>query len=270
MRLLAITCLMLTLLLAPSVRAQANADWQGNNFYEIPARWLIDCPTAGTLPRAHWSIATRMFPGGGAIAHCDIGLSGRFMMGISYGGEQVFSNDDPDWNPNLEFSVKFRVVDEARAVPGITVGFSSQGYGAHNDAMDRFTFKSRGFYAVASRSFYFYQWTMGGHGGINYSLENDIDQEEDLNFFVGLDATFRYNLALMLEWDAALNDDRSTLPDGTRYEFGGKGRGYLNASVKWLFTERLEIELLLKDLFVNRRESDTFTRELRITYVDHF
>ena len=136
--------------------------------------------------------------------------------------------------------------------------------------MDRFTFKSRGFYAVVSRSFYFYQWTMGGHGGLNYSLENDVDQEKDLNFFVGTDVTFRYNLALLLEWDAGLNDDRSTLPNGTNNDFGGKGRGYLNASVKWLFTEKLEIELLLKDLFINRRESDTFTRELRITYVDHF
>jgi hypothetical protein len=258
--------------MAPStvVVAQQDSGWRGNNFYEIPARWLIDCPTAGTLPRAHWNIVTRIYPGGGAIAHCDIGLSGRLMMGVSYGGEQVLANDDPDWNPRLEFSVKFRFVDEGRTVPGISAGFSSQGNGAFNDGMDRYTFKSRGFYAVVSRSFYFYQWTMGGHGGLNYSLENDGDQEKDLNFFVGTDVTFRYNLALLLEWDAGLNDDRSTLPDGTSNEFGGKGRGYLNASVKWLFTEKLEIELLLKDLFINRRESDTFTRELRITYVDHF
>ena len=37
-----------------------------------------------------------------------------------------------------------------------------------------------------------------------------------------------------------------------------------------LLTENLELELLAKDLLQNRRESETFTREIRITYIDHF
>jgi hypothetical protein len=41
-------------------------------------------------------------------------------------------------------------------------------------------------------------------------------------------------------------------------------------AIKWLFTESLELELIAKDILQNRRESDTFTREVRITYVDHF
>ncbi|MFQ6007429.1 MAG: hypothetical protein ACE5K8_00610 [Candidatus Zixiibacteriota bacterium] len=251
--------------------ATAGEDVRQRSLYDVPPRWLVDMPTAGTLPRAVWTISLRMYPDGGALAMTDIGLSHRFMMGISYGAEQVISNRDPQWHPRLEFNLKFRVIDELEYFPAVTVGFSSQGFGIWNDALDRYAFKSRGFYAVASRSFYFYQWTSGWHAGINYSMENDKDKETDLNFFVGFDATFKYNLALMIEWDAALNDDKSILPDKVPYEFAGKGRGYLSFSVKWLFTEHLELEAMLKDLLINRRGDDvTFSREIRLTYIDSF
>jgi hypothetical protein len=237
----------------------------------VPPRWLVDMPTAGTLPRAAYTISARFYPNGGTLAMADIGLSHRFMMGISYGAEGVISNHSPNWNPRIEFNLKFRVVDEMEYFPAVSVGFSSQGYGSWNKDLKRYAFKSRGFYAVASRSVYFLEWTAAWHGGLNYSMENDVDKETDVNFFVGFDATFKYNLAMLLEWDAALNDDRSTLPNGDKYDFSGKGRGYLNLSVKWLFTEHLEIEALLKDLLVNRKgDGVTFIRGLKLTYIDTF
>ena len=65
--------------------------------------------------------------------------------------------------------------------------------------------------------------------------------------------------------DAALNDDRGEYPD-----VSGKGRGYLNSSIKWLFAQNLELEVLIKDILVNRREASTVTREVRMMYIDHF
>lgn len=241
----------------------------GGSLYDVPPRWLIDVPTAGTLPRAHYQIGTRFYPNGGAIGFTDLGLSSRLMIGISYGAEEIISDSDPNWNPRIEFSVKFRGIDEVDYFPAVSIGFSSQGFGAWNPDLKRYTFKSRGFYGTVSRSFYFYEWTAGWHAGVNYSLENDVDDDKDLNLFFGFDATFKYNLALLFEYDAALNDDRSTLPGGGNYSFAGKGRGYLNISVKWLFNENLELEALLKDLFINRRV-ETFTRELRLTFIDRF
>jgi hypothetical protein len=263
-------CISLAVAAVPDAAAQGSSQWEQSSLYEIPPRWLVDVPTAGTLPRAYYNIGFRFYPNGGTLANTDIGLSNRLMLGISYGAEDVISNRDPNWNPRIEFNLKFRVIDELEYFPAITVGFSSQGFGAWNEELDRYTFKSRGFYAVASRSFYFYEWTSGWHAGINYSLENDVDEEKDLNFFIGFDATFKYNLALLAEVDAGLNDDKSTLPDGSEYKFAGKGRGYLNLSIKWLFTENLELEALLKDLLLNRRESETITREIRLTYIDRF
>lgn len=261
-------------MMAGSAIAQPDYDdtrtAQEGSLYEIPPRRLVDIPTAGTMPRGSFEIGFRLYPEGGALGFTDIGLSNRLTLGISYGGEGVLGFDDPSWNDRIEFDVKFRFVDEMEFFPAITAGFASQGYGAFNSDFDRYTYKSRGFYGVVSRSFYFYNWTSGWHAGINYSLENDGDHDEDINFFAGFDATFRYNLAFYAEYDAAINDNKSTLPDGSRNEFTGKGRGYLNISIKWLFTENLELEFILKDLLVNRRESDTITREIRIIYIDSF
>ena len=240
------------------------------NLYDVPPRWLVDVPTAGTFPRGYFDIGVRLYPGGGAIGNTDIGLSNRLTLGISYGAENVISNTDPNWNPRIEFNVKFRGIDELEYFPAVTVGFSSQGFGAWSDEFDRYTFKSRGFYMVVSRSFYFYEWTSGWHIGMNYSLEHDVDDEKDINFFLGFDATFKYNLAWLMEYDVGLNDDRSELPNGEPNVFGGKGRGYLNVGVKWLFAKNLELEVHLKDLLLNRRESDTITREIKITYIDSF
>jgi hypothetical protein len=246
-----------------TVNAQYADTEVRSTLYDVPPRVLIDVPTAGTLPRGYFDIGIRLYNDGGAIGSNNIGLSNRLMIGISYGGEQVISNHTPNWNPTIEFSLKFRLVDELQYFPAIAIGYSSQGDGAWNNENKRYTFKSRGFYAVASRSFYFYQWTAGWHGGINYSRENTVDHDKKLNLFGGFDATFKYNLAYLAEYDFALNDTKSAY-------FGGKGRGYLNMAVKWLFTENLEIELIAKDMLVNRHEASTISREMRITYIDRF
>ena len=252
-----------------SIPATAQ-DVGSSTLYEIPPLWLVDVPTAGTLPRGHYQIGTRIYPEGGTVGFTNIGLSNRLQLGISYGASNLISNRHPNWHPQIEFELRFRMVDEMEMFPAVTLGFSSQGSGAWNKEFKRYTFKSRGFFGTVSRSFYFYQWTAGWHAGVNYSLEHDIDNEKDLDIFVGFDATFKYNLALLLEYDAALNDDASTLPDGSSYTFAGRGRGYLNSSIKWLFTDQLELELIIKDLAINRRESQTVTREIRITYLDKF
>ncbi|MEW5795390.1 MAG: YjbH domain-containing protein [Candidatus Zixiibacteriota bacterium] len=253
--------------LSATVRAQDPEEMEpaSHTLFDIAPRQLVDMPTAGTLPRGDFQIGLRLYSGGGAMGNTDIGLSNRFQLGISFGGTEIVSAQDPQWNPHIGFSLKFRVIDELEYFPAIAVGFTDQGYGVFREDYDRYTYKSRGFYAVASRNFYFYRWTSGWHFGINRSLEDEIDGDSDFNLFGGLDATFNYNLALLLEYDAALNDDRGEYP-----QVSGKGRGYLNLSVKWLFAENLELEVLFKDMLVNRRESSTITREVRMMYIDHF
>jgi hypothetical protein len=256
--------LFVSLVSGGNVRAQMEEPGGQSTLFDLPPRKLVDMPTAGTLPRGFYDIGLRVYYNGGGLGFIDIGLSNRFMLGISYGAEGVFANHKPTWNDRIGFSLKFRVVDELEYFPAITVGYSDQGYGPWVESARRYTFKSRGFYGVVSRSFYFYKWTAGWHGGINYCMEDDIYNDDELDFFIGFDATFNYNMAFLIEHDFALNDDKSSSP------LSGKGRGYLNFSIKWLFTDNLEIELIAKDLLVNRYEADTFSREIRLTYIDSF
>jgi hypothetical protein len=257
--------LLVSLALVGAPRAQTETSQSSHTLYDIAPRALVDLPTAGTLPRGAYQIGLRLYSAGGAIGYTDIGLSNRFMIGISYGGTDIVSSENPEWNPRIGFSLKFRLIDEMEYFPAVAVGYSDQGYGSFLSDFDRYTYKSRGFYAVASRGFYFYKWTSGWHFGVNYSLEDDGDGDSNVNVFGGFDATFNYNLALLLEYDAGMNDDRGETP-----EVSGKGRGYLNLSIKWLFAQNLELEILLKDMLVNRRESSTLTREVRMMYIDQF
>ena len=263
-----ICLLVIALVLGPlwvsNALAQVLESEKRHTLYDIAPRCLVDLPTAGTLPRGHFDIGLRLYADGGALGYTDIGLSHRFMIGISYGGADIVSNRNPDWNKRMGFSLKFRVVDELEYFPAVSVGFTDQGYGSFDPDYNRFTYKSRGFYGVVSRSFYFYNWTSGWHVGLNYSVEDD-DGDDNINYFGGFDATFNYNLALLIEYDGALNDNSKDASAIT-----GKGRGYLNLSIKWLFAEDLELELIFKDLLVNRRESDTFSRGVRLVYIDSF
>ncbi|MCX6831764.1 MAG: hypothetical protein NT028_06445, partial [candidate division Zixibacteria bacterium] len=69
----------------------------------------------------------------------------------------------------------------------------------------------------------------------------------------------------------ALNDnkyDKANLNDVTIHS--GKGWGYFNVGIRWIFSERLELGLDLENLFENRADVNSFTRGLRITYLEFF
>ena len=256
--------LCLTLLFSGGIRAQLAGDVE-------PAvslsRWqptvLVDCPTAGTLPRGTYFAVMRAYPNGGILGRTAIGFSNRFMIGISYGAEAILAESEPNYNPRVEFEIKLSLIDEGLAWPAIAFGFCSQGYGSWDDHLDRYAFKSKGFYAAGSKSYRLLQWTCGVHGGVNYSTET-LDDDENLDFFIGFDTYLNDKVGLALEYDFATNDNK----DGTtRY---GKGNGYLNASIQWIYSSNLVLEVLLKNLTNNRKESNDIWRGLRITYVDHF
>ena len=270
-RLTALTIILIVC--AAPLTAQENYNQEvpndrANTLYDVLPRWLVDCPTAGTLHRGYYNLGLNIFRDGGGLGFADIGLSSRFMLGVSYGGQGLISDHSVDWFPRIGFSTRFRIVDEMEFFPALTIGYSDQGHGGWSAEFDRYEYKSRGFFGVLSRNFYFYQWSAGWHAGLNYSLEHDIDNDKNLNLFLGIDVAFNYNLGLLVEWDSGLNDNDETTP------ISGRGRGYMNTSIKWLFTSNLELELLLKDLFNNRPNWRGYnagvSREIRLTYIDSF
>ena len=82
------------------------------------------------------------------------------------------------------------------------------------------------------------------------------------------------DVAIIAEYDLALNDDNGDASfeddEGNTMNYGGKGRGYLNVGLRWIFMQRLELGIDLKNLFNNRRDVNQFSRELRISYYEFF
>ena len=271
--------LMVVVMMASSCFAQTTRGDKTNdegvrriyNYDDMPPRQLVDCPTAATLPRASFDFKMRTTSDGGLIAHTDIGLHRKFMLGVSYGGERILGEGTPEWQNNVAFSVKYQMISESMLMPAIAIGYDGQGYGHYFPDLKRFMFKSKGFYAVASKGYQTYQWSSGLHAGVNYSLEKEVDKDEDINVFFGADLSLQNNVSLVAEYDMAMNDnryDKASLDSIT--EHSGKGWGYFNVGLRWIFSERLELGIDLENLFENRADVSTFTRGIRITYLEFF
>jgi hypothetical protein len=241
---------------------QPNADQSAGPGTGMQApRRMIDAPTAGTLERGSFDTELRAFSHGGVLGVLQVGLTNHWQIGLAYGGTEMISSTNPKWNPRMQFLTKVQLLSESMAFPAIAVGFEEQGFGPWTDSLRRYESKSKGFYAVASKGYRSSAFTSSVHGGINYSREDKDD--DDIDFFVGTDMRFNTNLGMVVEYDLGLNDDR-------RPNSFGRGRGYLNAGMRWTILERLQMEASLKDLLTNRKSTKTIGRELRIIYVEKF
>lgn len=239
---------------------------------------LANMPIAGLLDRGHYEIDMRMYPEGGLYSFVTIGFLHGVNFGFSFGAENVIGRGKVDWNPNVEFAFKARLIPESILLPALAVGYAGQGFGPHlSDPdplvnLDRYAVKSPGFYLVLSKN-YRILTEMGFHFGLNKSRETDDD--DDLNVFLGVDISLGPYLYLITEYDAALNDNGD--------ESIGSGNGYLNLGVKWAASPHLRLEIYFTNLLDNVRGVDKSAtieniagtiggagREFRVVYLDWF
>jgi outer membrane receptor protein involved in Fe transport len=234
---------------------------QAQEYEHVELRDLVDSPTAGLLAKWNYAVDLCLFPEGGVLAKVSFGLLSRLTVGLSYGGLKIIGEGEVDWNPRMAFQGKLRIVDESFVLPAVAFGFDSQGYGTYTDTLERYQIKSKGIYAVLSKSFWMLG-PLGFHAGANYSLE-EKDGDSDLSFFAGLDKDLVAGFVLLADYDLATNDDDG---DGSF----GAGNGYLNAGLRWTFADKLSIEFDFKNLVDNREDAPHVSREIRIIYWNHF
>ena len=203
-------------------------------------------PTAYTLQKAQYDLNIEMTPFKIATA---IGLTNRLAIGVSYGGNNVIGTESISWNPRVEFTLKYRLWDERYNFPAISVGFSSVGWGNYfgddSDEPDykRYLIKSRGFFAVMSKSTSFLGGTLVNLG-MNYSVEGDEEEKSrGFDLFVGLEKNINEELILMGEYDFALNDNGK--------DCIGDGKGYFNLGLRWIFAPELTIDIQVINIFAN-------------------
>jgi len=248
------------------------ANRTGPEFYFAKPIQLIDMPTANILFPGDMKGSLRLYEEGGILARLSVGISTRMMFGVSYGADHIIGDYIMQWNKMPGVHLAYRIKEETLKGPAAVIGLDTQGYGKYwnrldypdslarltgaQHALDRYSIKSKGAYLVASKNFDSF-WNVNLHAGINYSFER-TDKDTDPNMFLGLYLQFSDDLAGILEYDGALNDDRlKDLPSR---------RGYLNAGIRWAFESRMFLEFDMKNLLMNPEGKRDYIRILRIGY----
>lgn len=228
---------------------------------ELDPRHLVEAPTAGLLPRGSFGLDFRFYGGNGILGEIDVGLFDRGMIGLSYGAMGILGNGSVTWNPRLEFSARLRIVEEGYAGPAVAAGYTSQGYGPFDEALQRYQSKSKGVYVVASKNFKSPFGQGGLHLGVNRSFE-DGDDDRDLSGFVGVDKSIGKDFLLVAEYDFGLNDNSDNAL--------GSGKGFLNAGARWMVSKSLAVAFDLKNIIRNGDQNPQPDREIRIVYFEKF
>ncbi len=223
----------------------------------IEPRYVVDTPTAGLLKRGAFAVDVDFFQNGGMTIGLSAGALDRLSFGIAYGGTGIIGHDNVTLQKLPGVNIKFRLIDESAAMPAIALGFDSQGKETYIDSTERFTIKSRGFFAAASKN-YTLLGNLSVHGGINYSLENK-DGNKDPDFFVGAEKSLGSDISFLFEYDFGFNDYGG--------QSLGKGSGYMNAGMRWSWGNGFTLGFDLKNLVKNQDQVTFGNRTIKVEYV---
>ena len=241
---------------------------------------LVSIPTAGTLPRGSFTLESLIINNGGVVPRLSVGFTDNFSFGVSFGVQNLIGDSKPFINKTTpEVQIKYRVFDESQKMPALVYGLDTQGRGEYHKqdsifsisgkfdstrTLNRYDQKAWGMYIVFSKN-----WSalgnLGLHGGLCKSISENDDGDRDANVFFGIDKELNRSFSLLLEYDAALNDNEYELNDITF----GKGKGYLNAGVRWAVAQTLMLEINFND--INKNTDAEYTdREIKIIYSETF
>ena len=232
-----------------------------------PPTDLISIPTAGTLMRGSFALGMRIQDGGGMILGLRVGITDRFQFGVSYGSPNLIGDDSLRWYPRPEANLKYMIVNESTTLPGLSLGLNTQGYGNFNkgDSLNRYDMKAYGIYLAASKNWKTPLGNLGLHSGVGYNFTETEDGDDDPNVFLGVDIELNPEFSILMEYNAALNENNMT----TETLAISRG-GYLNTALRWTFVERLHLEVDLNNLLFDKEKVDYFKREIRIIYIEYF
>ena len=260
-----------------------------------PPANLVTIPTAGSMQRGSYEIEMLMQTGGGVLARLGVGITDQFSLGMSYGIQQFISDQRPSINRTMpEAQLKYRLFAEGYKMPAIALGLDTQGRGDFQEKVvrdtvtvdgitnidittyERYEIKAIGLYIVASKN-----WNVlgnfGSHLGFSKNLLEADDIDDDFNLFFGIDKDLTADFSMFLEFNAALDDNgykdqRADLKGLTI----GKGRGYLNAGLRWQVAPSFYMEIDFNDILINKDkttgevEVTNISRELKVVFNEYF
>lgn len=224
--------------------------------------YIVDSPTAGILPHGGYILNGSIGPSSSLLFGVKVGFHDRLMLGASFGIQNFVGRGEIEINDKPGFEVRLRVIEEEIIGPALAIGIDTQGEDIYLDDLERYERKSKGFYVVISRNYRLIR-DFSLHGGVNYSLERE--DEEGVNFFAGTALELIPGFHLLLDYNAAIDDD-----DADNISARTRGRGYLDAGFRFDYRENLRIKLNFKDLLDNYIPESGIARSFEIFYVNYF
>ena len=235
---------------------------------------LVSVPTSGTLPRGSYTYETYLSKNGAVMPRLAIGLTESLTFGVSHGIHNMIGDNKPTYNPQPGFQIKYRIFDESESFPAIVIGLDTQGKGEFSESIidmdiSRYERKAAGFYFVTSKNWDFL-WNLGFHLGLNKNLwekSGDPEDDNDTNLYLGIDKELNRSFSLIIEFDAGLNDneDEYNVSDLS----AGKGKGFLNAGIRWSVGKNLLLEINFNDIRKNT-DAEYTNREIKVMYSSSF
>ena len=246
---------------------------------------LVSIPTAGTLPRGSFTLESLIIKNGGIVPRLSVGFTDNFTVGVSYGVQNLIGDTKPSINKTTpEVQIKYRIFDESEKMPALVYGLDTQGRGEFHkqdsilsisgksdstQTLNRYDQKAWGMYIVFSKNWNL-MGNLGMHAGISKSLSENDDGDKDLNVFFGFDKELNRSFSLLVEYDAALNDNLTEDDyDAIKKITFGRGKGYLNAGVRWAISSNLMLEVNFNDINQNT-EAEYTNREIKVMYSESF
>ena len=245
---------------------------------------LVSIPTAGTLPRGSFTLESLLITDGGMVPRLSVGFTDNFSFGVSFGVQNLIGENKPSFNKTTpEVQIKYRIFDESEKRPALLYGLDTQGRGLYHAVdsistygisdstvtLNRYDQKAWGMYMVMSKNWNFLG-NLGLHAGISKSLSENDDGDKDINVFFGIDKELNRSFSLLMEYDAALNDNLGGVDDvRNKVKTFGKGNGYLNAGIRWAMSPNLMLEINFND--INQNTNSEYTnREIKVMYSESF
>ena len=109
---------------------------------------------------------------------------------------------------------------------------------------------------------------------LNKNLFENDDGDDDINLFFGFDKEINRSFSILAEYNLARDDDNTVDDESLVIR---KGRGYLNAGLRWSATNNLMLEVNVNDITKNNEYSldndqlyDSMNREVKIIYFENF
>lgn len=215
-------------------------------------RRIVDLPHCGMLPNKHLGIDFHFIKNGSFLINGEYSFLNFINAGLSLGANNLVGDDELVIQKYPGVNLKFRLFDETMKLPAVALGFSNQGFSGYLDNSDRFNVLSPGIYLVFSKSF---NWKLGyiaSHLGINYSFENDESKRKP-NIYLGFEQSISKNISANLEYNFQLDESENKLYDN---------KGLLNLSLRAAILNGMTIELQLKDILLNFKDSKSFQRQI--------